>query len=838
MLLEYYLDVLGADLIPLYPYVKGQKISKAPLRQAWPRTHYARDLIETYIRTEHSIGYRPKATELIIDVEVATPDGHDVDGRESFRQLASEFQLNLDDVPTVTSPKGGKHYYFRLPEGSTVTRHLDRYPGIDFLSKGTQVVAAGCQHWQGGFYEMDELTLALDRVPPKAPLELVAALARPVRNAGPTAGGILDNDELESLLTLLDPLDYAHNDDWVRLMMSCHHAAGDDAYEVFEDWCWGDPKFHGDASIRTRWKSLSAEKQDGITYGSLFKDIREKCIADNNSAGLNLLTSLLVVKDFDPFIPPDDEPVPFVRLDVVVGDQEYLTNDEALATVAANCSDIYYTNDRLVQVAQKRKPPAWQRHSQGVWVIREMHRDSLREVISKYVRFLKTRAVKVKVDGVTKTKNVSTPCPPPQPLVNALFVRQDPEGIPALRGITSTPCLLKDGFILQQPGYDVEYELLYKPNQSYEPVPENPTLADAQAAAAELFEVVEDFPFLTPAHRSVWLSCVLTMLSRFSFEGCVPLFFFDGNTSGVGKSLLIDTVGYITLGRQVPKTSYPPNNEEMDKRLTTIVREGTPLQLFDNVDNGKPFGSPPLDAVITSGVWNSRVLGKSESTGDLDVTTVFCATGNNLKLAEDADAARRLAYCRISYGGADPATRTGFRHADLPAWLLEHRARLVRAALTILKAFHVAGSPPQKLPAWGSFEEWSRAVREPLVWLGEPDPAETRERMNELANGARDKLYLVVHGWREVAGEADMSVSELRERMEEGGIHRYPLMQHAFEQVLDIDNHRKAHVIGRNVARYTDASTDGWELQQKGNGAIKRYRVVRSQDGSLPDFMG
>ncbi|MDA1166508.1 MAG: PriCT-2 domain-containing protein, partial [Planctomycetota bacterium] len=698
--------------------------------------------------------------------------------------------------------------------------HLDRYPGIDFLSKGTQVVAAGCQHWQGGHYEMDELTLALDRVPPMAPPELVAVLARPVRNAGPTAGGIFNNEELESVLNLLDPRDYAHNDDWVRLMMSVHHAAGDDAYEVFEDWCWGDPKFHGDSTILTRWKSLSASKENGVTYGSLLKDVREKCIADNNSAGLNLLTSLLVAKDFDPFTPPDDEPpAPFVRLDIVIGDHERLTNDAALAAVASNCRNIYYTNKRLVEVGQNLKPRAWQKNSQGVWSIQPMHRDRLREVVCDYVRFMKVRTLK------GQEKPVLVPASCPSWLLNALFVRYNPAGIPALRAITSTPCLLKDGFILQVPGYNTEYELLYKPTQCYEPVPEQPTLADAQAAAAELFEVVEDFPFLSEAHRSVWLAAVLTMLSRFSFQGCVPLFFFDGNTSGVGKSLLIDTVGYITLGRQVPKTSYPPNNEEMDKRLTTIIREGTPLQLFDNVDNGKPFGSPALDAVITSGVWCSRVLGKSESTGDLDVTTVFCATGNNLKLAGDADAARRLAYCRIAFAGEDPVKRTDFRHEDLPSWILDNRSRLVKAALTILKAYHVAGSPRQKMPNWGSFEAWSKAVRAPLIWAGEPDPMDTQEMMNERANEARNERRLVVHGWHEVTGGQPASISDVFLKT---GLGQFPDMARAIESILDPESKRNFKSIGWRVRQFADQPVDGIVLTRDQSTNTGRWTTSQS----------
>jgi hypothetical protein len=57
---------------------------------------------------------------------------------------------------------------------------------------------------------------------------------------------------------------------------------------------------------------------------------------------------------------------------------------------------------------------------------------------------------------------------------------------------------------------------------------------------------------------------------------------------------------------------------------------------------------------------------------------------------------------------------------------LEHaagnRGAYVAAALTIVRAYYAAGRPMQSLPPLGSYAEWSRMVREPLVWLGEPDP--------------------------------------------------------------------------------------------------------------------
>src|SRR4029078_6718155 len=73
-----------------------------------------------------------------------------------------------------------------------------------------------------------------------------------------------------------------------------------------------------------------------------------------------------------------------------------------------------------------------------------------------------------------------------------------------------------------------------------------------------------------------------------------------------------------------------------------------------------------------------------------------------------------------------PELRT-FKKPDPVLRALRERPLYVAAVLTILRAFHVAGRPQQTAPL-ASFEDWSGLVRDPLIWLGEPDPCETMER--------------------------------------------------------------------------------------------------------------
>lgn len=56
------------------------------------------------------------------------------------------------------------------------------------------------------------------------------------------------------------------------------------------------------------------------------------------------------------------------------------------------------------------------------------------------------------------------------------------------------------------------------------------------------------------------------------------------------------------------------------------------------------------------------------------------------------------------------------------------RAKLVVAALTILRVFVVSGASSVR-PTLGGFAEWSDLVRSAIVWLGLPDPLANADRV-------------------------------------------------------------------------------------------------------------
>jgi hypothetical protein len=75
---------------------------------------------------------------------------------------------------------------------------------------------------------------------------------------------------------------------------------------------------------------------------------------------------------------------------------------------------------------------------------------------------------------------------------------------------------------------------------------------------------------------------------------------------------------------------------------------------------------------------------------------VFSEERRNLSVK--GDLARRVVPIALDPGVERPNERSGFRHADLLAWVREERARLVVAGLTVLAWYVREGRESSKPP--------------------------------------------------------------------------------------------------------------------------------------------
>lgn len=416
----------------------------------------------------------------------------------------------------------------------------------------------------------------------------------------------------------------------------------------------------------------------------------------------------------------DGTELPKIVLDV----DEHRVIREVIDALAAD-PDLYQRGGQLARViwiADSNSPRP---------VIRPVEPPTLREAV--------TRNCMV---GAWKKKDeewIFIACHPPAWAVAGIHARGDWPGIRNLSGIRRAPVLRPDGSVHQTPGWDEVTGVLYLPGEQFPPIAADIGIDDAAGSIEALLELVSEFPFASAAHRSAFIAALLTMVARHAFVGNTPLFLVDANTRGAGKTLLAQVAGHIALGYDLPVATYSHDPTEMRKVITTMILAGEPVVLLDNL-NGI-VGNEALDRALTGGRWWDRMLGVNKQI-DLPMTTTLIATGNNISIA--ADTARRTIHIRLETNLERPEDRSGFRRADLLGHVRAHRAALYMHAVIIVAAYLRAGCPDVGLRPMGSFEGWSRVIRGSIVWLGYPDPFDTREDLELVADTGKESVAMLL----------------------------------------------------------------------------------------------
>ncbi|MCC0024425.1 MAG: hypothetical protein H6874_09405 [Hyphomicrobiaceae bacterium] len=408
-----------------------------------------------------------------------------------------------------------------------------------------------------------------------------------------------------------------------------------------------------------------------------------------------------------------------------------------------------------------------------------------------------------------------------------------------LRGIVEAPTLRADGTVLSKPGYDDASGIwLDTGGVEFPEIPESPTRKDALHALDRLKDVIKDFPFVPDdeagelgdpsSHRSVALSAILTGVCRKALR-TAPGHGFDATSMATGKTLLCDVVSIIATGRPTSAISQGKSEEEFDKRLFSILLQGDPVIVIDNID--RPVRSDEFCTVLTAEEWQCRVLGIS---GNKTVPTnvLFLLNGNGLQF--EGDIRTRVIMCHLDAGVENPGARKFDR--DLRTYVPEHRPQLVAAALTVLRAFVVAGRPGvEDLDAFGRFEDWSNLVRGALVWLGEPDPCATREALDAI-DPERDNLAALMRAWLKVIGtEKWVTAKQVIDAAQPDFGDSVDAIDNDLDEALLtlFPRFKTTKTVGRYLTKYKGRIVDGMRIQLhavKGESTEYRLELVDEPD--------
>jgi len=501
--------------------------------------------------------------------------------------------------------------------------------------------------------------------------------------------------------------------------------------------------------------------------------------------------------------------------------------DEAEAILVELDADLYQRGDFVVRPAWVPVPVADEREALGLRLltVRQNHMTERFSRVADFQRY----------DGRSR-KWVSVD--PPPNIAATYLERVGAWKLPVLTGVTNAPTLRPDGSVLDEPGYDPATGILYEPGgREFPPVPAEPTRDDALAALGVLREPLSEFPFVGEGSRAVALSAILTAMIRRSLPHA-PLHGFTSPTAGSGKSKLVDLASVVATGHEAPVIAPGATEEEMEKRLGASLLAGDTMVSFDNCEG--PVGGVLLCQAMTQTMLSIRVLGKSVMV-QVPNKAVLCATGNNLVIA--ADLTRRSIAARLDPKIERPELRTFENPLDPVERIKRDRPRHVLAALTVLRAYVVAGRPAPLAPL-GSFEEWSRWVREALVWLGEDDPCDTMEGLRE-ADPVLGELVAVMHQWEEHVGRhkeaTTATMIELATKRSDLDVFKNPQFRDALLTVAGAGSAVSPLRLGKWMAKVKDRVVGDRRFVRAGmtDGAA-RWRLERlgRDRGGLPDGEG
>jgi hypothetical protein len=810
----------GHSLIPLI----GN--NKLPRDKGWTKKAYDDFDASAHMASGNNVGVRLTSEMLVIDVDTHNKEG--LCARDVLANLVLWSGVIPEDWPEVRTGSGGSHYYFRIPPGVSVVGKDERFPGIDFKTSG-HVVAAGSVHPETGkIYEWDAICNDPENAPlcPEGLLELIRKDKRKEDEAQKLEPGEHTPKELEMMLASLDVEDFRIHEDWLRLMMACHHATAGAGREVFAAWSTSDPEYsHHEEEILSRWDSIPANRKGPIiTVKTLYRLLHD--------AGAGAAIPRHAENDFDDDISfPEDksEPEPLPYILSREGRRVEMVEEAKKALFRAAPSEILQRHGTLVRPVRlgDQVIDGGVRHSRGATVLKELNEPWLLKKMDMCANwYRRTQNKSRQGDEAPQYKRTRTD--PSQVVARIILNDQGAWPFYHVRGMVTAPTVdVSTGEIVDRPGINPETGLLavFDDNE----FPRLKRGIDREAAKERLWRVHDqlfrDMPFADEPSRAVAMSALVTALVRPTMR-TAPLHAFDAAMPGTGKSKMASIVGVVAMGVEPSASSWATSEEENEKRLSALLRNGSPVILFDNVDasRGDRLSGNMLNIVLTQDPASIRVLGKTEE-AILNTRVMMMATGNNLAVV--GDACRRIVKCRLDARCSEPEKRRF--DWDPVEVARSQRSKIISGLLEALIAYLDAGRTYDP-PPLGSFEDWT-SVRGLLAWCGFADPADTVADVKATDEGRRN-LALALETWFHAFDDSWISAAELETFLADE-----PDLEHALgRELLEGQDAMRDGLLGQRTSKnwipkellkVNGVSAGEYYLEVKRTSRLAQFRVVK-----------
>src|SRR5262249_35582046 len=114
---------------PLVNWGEGSSKDVEQVREWWQRWPHAVPCINC-----------GKSALLVVDPDI-DPENPSIDGPKAFARLCATHKWEPDGVPTVVTPRGGRHHYFGMPNEMLGNGEGSLPKGINVRGRGGYVVA-------------------------------------------------------------------------------------------------------------------------------------------------------------------------------------------------------------------------------------------------------------------------------------------------------------------------------------------------------------------------------------------------------------------------------------------------------------------------------------------------------------------------------------------------------------------------------------------------------------------------------------------------------------------------------------------------------------------------
>lgn len=391
-------------------------------------------------------------------------------------------------------------------------------------------------------------------------------------------------------------------------------------------------------------------------------------------------------------------------------------------------------------------------------------------------------------------KDVRTeiPADPPLSICKSICRTENLPHIPELLQVLEHPMFDPRTNELTKQGYDPESKYFGLFEFTSYKVNLKATKEDALAALDRIMQLFRTLDLATEKDKAGVMCAVLTALLRPVLE-TAPLILFTAPIYGSGKGMLVRLVSRFAVEGEPAAKVLLQTEAEISKQILSSLMTCEPVIFYDEIEMSY-IDSPSMRTLATSPNFSGRPL-HHNTIATPPTKALVLITANNAQPA--ADMSRRVLPIHCDPKCENPSTRKF--DFDPIKFFDQNRDGFLSDALTVIAAYLHAGQPDLSPAGIGSFADWNRLCRLPVIWLMNLDPA---ARMIEQINDdpIKEGIASVMLQWYAFKKSIPVTAAELLG--DKSFMQAY--LDATGDNIYDATPHRLSRWLGKSKDRIID----------------------------------